>query len=107
MLYADEACIACRTAKGLARLMAIVVEVCGAFGLTVLEEETEVMYMSGPHSDVSRVDITDFVQNYVQTTSFTYIGGPVLERSENAVEINWRAQLAWQRFKRYTTELYD
>ena len=35
MLYADDACIVSRSPQGLERMMAIFVDVFGAFGLTV------------------------------------------------------------------------
>ena len=39
MLYADDACIVSRTPQGLERMMANLVDVFGAFGLTVSEKK--------------------------------------------------------------------
>ena len=48
MLYADDACIVSRSSRGLELIMAMIVEVCGAFGLTVSEKKTETMQMPIP-----------------------------------------------------------
>ena len=43
MLYADDACIVSRSPRGLGRMMAVFVEVFGAFGLTISESKTDTM----------------------------------------------------------------
>ena len=43
MLYADDACIVSQSTRGLGRMMAVFVEVFGAFGLTISESKTETM----------------------------------------------------------------
>ncbi len=40
MLYADDAGVVSRSAEGLARMMTVIVEVLGEFGLTVSEKKT-------------------------------------------------------------------
>ncbi|CAB1103101.1 unnamed protein product [Ectocarpus sp. CCAP 1310/34] len=45
MLYADDAGVVSRSAEGLARVMTIIVEVFGEFGLTVSEKKTETLLM--------------------------------------------------------------
>ena len=45
MLYADDAEIVSRSPAGLARMMTVIVEVFGAFGLTVSEKKTETLLM--------------------------------------------------------------
>ncbi|CAB1116295.1 unnamed protein product [Ectocarpus sp. CCAP 1310/34] len=45
MLYADDAGVVSRSAEGLARMMTIIVEVFGEFGLTVSEKKTETLLM--------------------------------------------------------------
>ena len=40
MLYADDAGVVSRSQEGLTRMMTIIVEVFGAFGLTVSEKKT-------------------------------------------------------------------
>ena len=48
MLYADDAGIVSRSSAGLARMMTVIVEVFGAFGLTVSEKKTETLLMRAP-----------------------------------------------------------
>ena len=48
MLYADDAEIVSRSPAGLARIMTVIVEVFGAFGLTVSEKKTETLLMRAP-----------------------------------------------------------
>ena len=43
MLYTDDACIVSRSPRGLELMMAVIVEVCGTFGLNVSEKKTETM----------------------------------------------------------------
>ena len=45
MLYADDARIVSRSPAGLARMMAVIVEIFRAFGLTVSEKKTETLLM--------------------------------------------------------------
>ena len=49
MLYADDACIVSRLPQGL-KWMATLVDVFGAFGLTVSEKKTETMSLPIPHA---------------------------------------------------------
>ena len=48
MLYADDAGIVSRSSAGLARMMTVIVEGFGAFGLTVSEQTTETLLMRSP-----------------------------------------------------------
>ena len=48
MLYADDSRIVSRSPAGLARMMTVIVEVFGAFGLTVSEKKTETLLMRAP-----------------------------------------------------------
>ena len=48
MLYADDASVVSRSQEGLTRMMTIIVEVFGAFGLTVSEKKTETLLMRAP-----------------------------------------------------------
>ena len=43
MLYADDTCVVSRSQEGLTRMMTIIVEEFGAFGLTVSEKKTETL----------------------------------------------------------------
>ena len=48
MLYADDAGVVSRSQEGLTRMMTIIVEVFGAFGLTVSEKKTETLLIRAP-----------------------------------------------------------
>ena len=49
MLYADDAAIVSRLSASLAKIMTAVVEVCGAYVLTVAERKTQTIVMCPPH----------------------------------------------------------
>ena len=44
MLYADDAGVVSQSPKQLRKMMGVIVVVCVAFGLTVSEAKTEIMY---------------------------------------------------------------
>ena len=44
MLYADDACIVSRSPHGLGRMMAVFVEVFGTFGLTISEQDGDLVH---------------------------------------------------------------
>ena len=48
MLYADDARIVSRSPAGLGKMMTVIVEIFGAFGLTVSEKKTEILLMGAP-----------------------------------------------------------
>ena len=56
MLYADDACIVSRSTRGLGRMMAVFVEVFGAFGLTISESKTETMCMPIPRAPATKIE---------------------------------------------------
>ena len=49
--------------------MAVIVQVCGAFGLTVSEKKAETMQMPIPHGLVTPITINVAGQHYRQTAS--------------------------------------
>lgn len=49
MLYANDACIMSRPLRGLGLIMAVIVDFCGAFGVTVSDKKTEAMHMLIPY----------------------------------------------------------
>ena len=104
MLYADDACIASRSPRGLGRMMAVFVEIFGAFGLTISESKTETMRMPIPRVPATKIVFNATGQQYRQTTSFTYLGGPVTEMPNLSDEIDRRIRAGWMGFKR---ELYN
>ena len=79
MLYADDACIVSRSPRGLGRMMAVFVEVFGAFDLTISESKTETMCMPIPRAPATKIVFNATGQQYRQATSFTYLGGTVTE----------------------------
>ena len=105
MLYADDACIVSRSTRGLGRMMAVLVEVFGAFGLTISESKTETMCMPIPHAPATKIVFNATGQQYRQTTSFTYLGGTVTEMPNLSDEIDRRIRAGWIGFKRYKREL--
>ena len=107
MLYADDACIVSRSPRGLELMMAVIVKVCGAFGLTVSEKKTETMQMPIPHGLVTPITINAAGQHYRQTASFIYLGGAVNETPNLSAEIDRRIRAGWMSFNHYRRELYD
>ena len=116
MLYADDACIVSRSTRGLGRMMAVFVEVFGAFGLTISESKTETMCMPIPRAPATKIVFNATGQQYRQTTSFTYLRGTVSEMPNLSDEIDPRIlsdeidpriRAGWMGFKRYKRELYD
>ena len=71
-MYADDAYIVSRSPRGLERLIAVVVEVLGAFGLIISESMTETMCMLIPRAPATQIFFNDTGQDYRQATSFTY-----------------------------------
>ena len=55
MMYADDARIVSRPPHGLERMMAIFVEVFGAFGLTISRNKTETMHMPIPRAPAKQI----------------------------------------------------
>ena len=107
MLYADDACIVSRSPRGLGRMMAVFVEVFGAFGLTISENKTETMCMPIPRAPATKIVFNATGQQYRQTTSFTYLGGTVTEMPNLSNEIDRRIHAGWMGFKCYKRALYD
>ena len=107
MLYAEDAYIVSRSPQGLERMMATLVDVFGAFGLTVSEKITEPMSLPISHIPATPIPFTTTGQQYRQTTSFVYLGGAITESSRLSAEIDRRIRAGWMSFNRYRAELYD
>ena len=60
MLYADDAAIVSRSPASLAKMMTAVVEVCGAYGLTL----AKTMIMRPPHHAQEDLEIVAAGQRY-------------------------------------------
>ena len=107
ILFADDTCIMSRSPQGLERIMATLVEVFGAFGLTVSEKKTETMSFPIPHAPATTIAFITTGQQYRHMTSFIYLGGAITESSRLSAEIDRRIRAGWMSFNRYRAELYD
>ena len=117
MLYADHAGIVSRSPAGLARMMTVIVEVFGAFGLTVSEKETETLLMRAlekaqqpgetPTPPLPALEIAAAGQKYHQVHQFVYLGGLITEDADITRDINRRTKIAWGCFRKFSTELFD
>ena len=107
MLYADDAAIVSRSPASLTRMMTALVEVCGAYGLTVAERKTETMVMRPPHHAQEDLEIVAAGQRYAQTEQFVYLGGTITAEADMTAEIRRRTGAAWSAFRRYANVVYD
>ncbi|CAB1102654.1 unnamed protein product [Ectocarpus sp. CCAP 1310/34] len=102
MLYADDAGVVLRSAEGLARMMTVIVEVFGKFGLTVSETKTETLLMRAKEKHTTTppppppppLIIEAAGQRYAQTPDFRYLGGLVNDHGDLTREINYRSRAA-------------
>ena len=113
MLYADDAGVVSRSQEGLTRMMTTIVEVFGAFGLTVSEKKTATPLMRAPEKQPKQggspppsLVIEAAGQKYAQTAQFRYLGGFDNEDVELTQEINHR-RAAWACTRRFSRELFD
>ena len=114
VLYADDAGIVSRSQEGLTRMMTLIVEVFGAFGLTVSEKKAETLLVRAPEKQPKKgrspplpLVIEAAGQKYAQTAQFRYLGGFVNEDGELTQEINHRSRGAWACIRRSSRELFD
>ena len=115
MLYADDAGIVSRSPEGLARMMAVIVEVFGAFGLTVSEKKTETLLMRAPEKaqqpgetpSLPALEVAAASQKYHQVHQFVYLGGFITGDAHITRHINLRTKIAWGCVKKFSTELFD
>ena len=113
MLYADDAGVVSISQEGLTGMMTIIVELFGAFGLTV-SEKTETLLMRAPEkqpkkggSPPPRLVIEAAGQKYAQTAQFRYLGTLVNEDGELTQEVNHRSRAAWAYIRRFSRELFE
>ena len=117
MLYADDAGIVSRSPAGLGRMMTVIVEVFGAFGLAVSEKKTEILLMRAPKKaqqpggtptpPLPALEIAAAGQKYHQVHQFVCLGGLITEDADITRGINRRTKIAWGRFSKFSTELFD
>ena len=117
MLYTDDAGIVSRSPAGLARMMTVIVEVFGAFGVTVSEKKTETLLMRAsekaqqpgetPTPPLLALEVSTAGQKYNQVHQFVYLGGLITEDADITRDINRHTKIAWGCFRKFSTELFD
>ena len=109
MLYDDDTEVVSRSLEQLRKMMRVIVFVCAAFCLTILEAKTEIMCLrakGGPES-TAIFSVEAAGQMYNQTNKFVYLGGNVNHNADPFIEVDRRIRNAWCSFQKYTLELYD
>ena len=88
--------------------MGVVVVMCAAFGLTVTEAKTEIMYLrtKGMPESTAGFSVEAAGQVYNETNEFVYLRGDVNHNADLSIEANRRIRNAWCSFRKYTFELY-
>ena len=91
------------------KMMEVIVVVCAAFGLTVSEAKTEIIYLraKGMQESTAIVSVGAAGRVYNHTNEFVYLGGNVNHNADLSIEVDRRIRNAWCSFRRYTLELYD
>ena len=114
MLYADDAGVVTISQEGLTRMVTLILDVFGAFGLTVSEKKTETLLMRAPKKKSKKgaspplpLAIEEAGKKYAQTTQFQYLGGFVNEYGELTQEINHCIRAAWACIRRFSREIFD
>ena len=93
--------------------MGVIVDVCTAFGLTVLEaSKTEVTFLRAngmPESiAIFTVEAAGRVGRvYNHTNESVYLGGNVSHNADLSIEVDRRISNVWCSFRKHTLELYD
>ena len=89
--------------------MGVIVVVCAAFGLTVSEAKTEIMYLraKGMSAPTVTFSVEAAGQVYNQTNEFVYLGGNVNHNADLSIKVDRRIRNAWCSFRKHTLELYD
>ena len=109
MIYADDAGAVSQSPEQLGKMMGVIVVVCAAFGFTVAEAKTEIMYLraKGMPESTATFSVDAPGQVYNQTNKFVYLGGNVNHNADQSIEVGRRVRNAWCSFQKYTLELYD
>ena len=101
MLYADDAGVVSRSQEGLTRMVTIIVEVFGAFRLTVSEKKTKTLLIRAPEKQPKKAGspppsqvIEAAGQKYAQTAQLRYLSGLVNEEGELTQENNHQSRAA-------------
>ena len=110
MLYADDAAgVVLQSPEQLGKTGRVIVVVCGAFGLTVSEAKTEIMYLraKGVPESTAMFSVEAAGQVYNQTNEFVHLGGNVDHNAELSIEVDRCIRNTLCGFRKYTLELYD
>ena len=109
MLYSDDTGVVSQSPESLKKLVGVIVVVCAAFGITVLEARTEIMSLrtKGMPESTAIFSVEEAGKVYNQTNEFVYLGGYVNHNINLSIEVNRCICNAWCSFPKYTLDLYD
>ena len=109
MLYADDAGVVLQSPEQPKNMVEVIVVVCAAFGLTVSEAKTEIVYLraKGLPESTATFSVEAADQMYNQTSDVVCLGGSVNHNVDLFIEVNRRIRNARCSFPNYTLELYD
>ena len=77
MLYADDAGIVSRSPEGLEKMLTVIVTACDAFGLSVSEAKTEIMFLQTEGGGHVPFTVSAAGQVYRQTVEFVHLSGAI------------------------------
>ena len=90
-------------------MMGVIVVVCAAFGPTVSEAKTEIVFLrtKGMPESTAIFSVEAVGQVYNQMNEFVYLGGNFNYNADLSIEIDRRIRNAWRSLQKLTLELYD
>ena len=96
MLYDDDAGVVSQSPEQLRKMMGVIAVVCAAFGLTVSEAKTEIMYLraKGMSESTATFSLEAASQVYNQTNEFVYLGENVSQNDDLSIEVDRRIRNA-------------
>ena len=89
MLYAGDAGVGPRSPEQLRKMMEVIVVVCAAFGLTVLEAKPKIKCLRAKRMPESTATfgVETAGQVYNQTNEFVYLGGNVNHNADLSIDV--------------------
>ena len=89
--------------------MGVIVVVCAAFDLNVLEVKTKIVCLrsKGMSESTAIFSVETAGQVYIQTNEFIYFRANANHNADLFIEVNQRIRNPWCSFRKYTLELYD
>ena len=103
MPYADSAGVVSRSPEQLRKMIGVIVVVCTAFSLTVLEAKTEITCLraKGMPESTATFSVEVAGQVYNQTNQFVYLGGGnVHHNADLFIEVDRRVRNAWCSYRK-------